>query len=178
MKFTILCEDDQSACLLRRFLKRRGHDIGREEIAPTGQGCGEQWVRKKFPAELAAVRKHGGNLIVCTDADKGAVSERMRHLWEECKNKNMALRTQRDTVAFTIPKRNIETWIEYFLGCNVDENTNYAPPNHKANRKQCKPAAEKLDEYYLRFCQQPSPPPDPQIPSLNAACDEWRRLKI
>jgi len=61
VRIVLLCEDEQIACFIRPFLKNRGwtaHDI-REEIAPSGQGSGEQWVRERYPQELLATRQKG-----------------------------------------------------------------------------------------------------------------------
>jgi hypothetical protein len=179
MKFTILCEDAQSACFLRRFLKKRRHDIAYENIAPAGQVCWEQWVREHFPAELDVVRKSHVDikLIVCTDADERTVPERIQGLRRECASKNVEDSKPGDPVAFTIPKRNIETWIEHFLGREVDEEQDYAPPRHRADGKKCQAAVEGLAKYYLGFRPE-LPPPDTRPPSLNRACAEWRRLRI
>jgi hypothetical protein len=176
--FCILCEDAQSACFLRRFLKRRGHEIGREEIAPAGGGCGEQWVRERFPSELAVVRKYGGRLIVCTDADRKTVSERIQTLQDECKGKNVEAKKAGDSIAFTIPKRNIETWITHFLGQKVDEEHDYSPHIHRADKKKCETAAKGIEDYYLSLRGQPSMPKIPHLPSLNEACEEWKSLQI
>lgn len=75
-RITILCEDRQQSCFVRRFPMNRGwtrHDI-REEISPQGRGSGEQSVRERFPVELRAYRIQANHqrtgLIVVIDADK------------------------------------------------------------------------------------------------------------
>jgi hypothetical protein len=179
MRYTILCEDDQGACFIRRFLKNRQverRDI-REIIAPPGQGCGEQWVREHYPRELQVIRKTKGNLIVCTDADRLTVPNRIKQLDEECVKKNIPGRTVHDTAALIIPKRNIETWIEYLHGMEVNEEKDYAKPKHGADKKRCEEAAQTLDEHCRNFHQNPPRMPNPPFPdSLQRACREAERI--
>jgi hypothetical protein len=179
MKYTILCEDAQGACFIRRFLKKRYVERRniREIIAPPGQGCGEQWVREHYPFELQVIRKTKENLIVCTDADSLTVSERIKKLDEECVKANIPGRTVNDKAAFIIPKQNIETWIEYLHGVEVKEAADYAKPKHNADKKRCEKAAQTLDEYCQNLKQNPLRMPTPPFPdSLQRACREAKRI--
>jgi hypothetical protein len=179
MKYTVLCEDDQGACFIRWFLKKRHverRDI-REIIAPPGQGCGEQWVREHYLSELQVIRKTKENFIVCTDADCLTVSGRIKKLDEECAKAGIPGRTVNDTAALIIPKRNIETWIEYLHGIDVKEDTDYAKPKHRADKKRCEKAAQALDEYCRNFNQNPPRMPQLLFPdSLQRACQEAKRI--
>jgi hypothetical protein len=181
MKYTILCEDDQGACFIRRFLGKRHverRDI-REIIAPSGQGCGEQWVRERYPLELQIVRKTKENLIVCTDADCLTVSDRIKKLDEECAKANVPGRIAKDTAALIIPKRNIETWIEYLHAIEVNEEDDYAKPKHRADKKRCEKAAQALDEYCRNFNQNPPQISNSSFPdSLQRACREAKRISL
>jgi hypothetical protein len=181
MKYTILCEDAQSQCFIRHFLHERHikrHDI-RELPVPGNRGCGEQWVRERYPAELENLRKHPVNLIVCTDADTGSVVARVKRLDGECVKCGVAPRTSSDTAAYIIPKRNIETWIAFLNGQPVNENTNYGPPKHAADKRRCAPAAKKLNADCMGFRNNPPLPPNPPFPpSLQTACAEVKRIGL
>ncbi|MDR1971612.1 MAG: hypothetical protein LBQ46_06790 [Treponema sp.] len=179
MKYTILCEDSQSACFIRRFLKKRhiGRKDIREEISPAGQGCGEQWVRQQYPGELTNIRKHKGYLIVCTDADRATVLERIQALDAECRKIGVPARTEDDAAALIIPKRNIETWIKYLHGTAVNEDDDYAPPTHAADKTKCEKAVQTLDEYCRQLRQNPPQLPALPLPdSLQRACLEAKRV--
>lgn len=171
-RVVLLCEDRQLATFIRRFLKRRGwkaHEI-REEIAPPGQGSGEQWVRHQYPDELAAMRAHGGNavLIVGTDADVMSVSERIATLDRECKIRDIPTRDQQELVLMVVPKRNIETWFAYLRGESVDEKTAYS---RYLNEADCRDDVRALDE----MCKK-NKLRDPAPPSLQAACIEYKKM--
>jgi hypothetical protein len=149
----------------------------REIIAPVGQGCGEQWVRENYPSELQLIRKTKENLIVCTDADCLTVSDRIKKLDEECVKADIPGGTVNDKAVLIVPKRNIETWIEYLHGVDVEEDTDYAKPKHKADKKRCEKAAQALDEYCRNFNQTPPQIPNPLFPnSLQRACREAKRI--
>jgi hypothetical protein len=160
--------------LKKRHVERR--DI-REIIAPAGQGCGEQWVREQYPRELQIIRKTKENLMVCTDADCLSVSDRIKRLDAECMNANIPVKTINDTAALIIPKRNIETWIEYLHGKKGDEKTDYAKPKHSADKGRCERAAQALDEYCRKLSQTPPQMPNSPFPdSLRQACREADRI--
>jgi len=183
--YTVLCEDAQSACFIRRFLAKKSHINSRRDIyekqAPSGQGCGEQWVRERFPQELEHARKHGTNLIVCLDADKETVRGRIRRLELECEKQKIVPRKKADSVAFILPKRNIETWLEYLItGGPVDEEHDYAgPSSHRADSNKCEPAARKLNALCTGL--RGTPPQNPPVPfpdSLEKACIEAKLVGL
>lgn len=171
VKLVSLCEDQQIACFIRRFLKQCGwktHEI-REVIAPSGQGSGEQWVRERYPSELAAIRGRGGvALIVGTDADTLAVAARIASLDEICRNQNVQPRTPQEPVAMVVPKRNIETWFAYLRGVSVNESDTYPRyPNESDCRGDVRELVKMCNAAVLR---QPTPF------SLDIACNEYKRL--
>jgi hypothetical protein len=171
VRLILLCEDQQLACFARRFLKRRGwnaHDI-REEIAPAGEGSGEQWVRERFPDELMSIRKRQGSaLIVCTDADTGTVEERTATLYQICTDKKIPVPTPQDAVAMIVPKRNIETWFAYLRGETINENDTY---RRYTKERECQPDVNALDEMCLQSkLREPAPA------SLTAACQQAQKI--
>ena len=74
-------------------------------------------------------------------------------------------RTHDEAVAIAVPKRNIETWIHYLNGKEVDEKAAY--PKLGAERG-CKPAVTNL----VKLCRSTGLKSDAP-PALAAACDEY-----
>jgi hypothetical protein len=174
----ILCEDKQTDSFIRRFLKTahgiQTHDLRVLPYPREGKGCGEDFVKKHYAGELIKLRtrQHRANtaLIVAIDADIKEISERIQELNAACTDASIEPNTNKNNVAFVIPKRNIETWIHYLNGKEVDETTPY--PKFNKNEASCQPAVEKLHD----LCQQKITPPDfPE--SLTAACIEYRKVK-
>lgn len=172
VRIVLLCEDLQLATFMRRFLKRRGwqaRDI-REEIAPPGQGSGEQWVRDRYPHELAAARAQGGRtvLAVGTDADTLSVAERIASLEQECRRQGLPQRTAQEPVIMVVPKRNIETWFAYLRGESVNENDVY---RRYPNEADCREDVRVLDEMCrAQKLREPAPPP------LQSTCPEFNKM--
>ena len=90
-KIILLCEDKQTDSFVRRFLKRRNfksRDIKTLPL-PDSRGAGEQWVRKRYPEELKAIRsKRNAYLIVVIDADTKSIDyrhEQLRKRWKTSK---------------------------------------------------------------------------------------------
>jgi hypothetical protein len=175
-QIVILCEDTQQESFIRRFLKK-AHGIPsallRVSKNPSGKGSGEQFVRSRYPNELKALRQrqHHANttLIVAIDADTSDTAQIRKTLNKACSDAGIEPVIDKDNVALVIPKRNIETWITWLNGQQVDETTAYLKlPNESA----CQPAVEKLYD----LCTQSAPPPG--FPdSLTKACIEYRKVK-
>lgn len=183
MKFVVLCEDTVGACFARRFLWQRGvgkRDI-KEDIAPSGKGCGAQYVREKYPDWMQAQRKGnapGFALIVLMDADKRSVTERIAELDDACRLRDIRSRASDQPVMFAVPKRNIETWLQFLDGqSNIDEETDYAGTgSHRADKVLCERAAQKLKKLCDRARQSPSSVDFQRLLSLQAACQEAPRV--
>jgi hypothetical protein len=170
-KIVLLCEDEQMACFARRFLKRQGfssHDL-REEIAPPGKGSGEQWVRDRFPNELRARRdKQSRALFVFTDADVLTVSERISTLAKHSLKEGVLFSHPEEGVFLIVPSRNIETWLAYLRGEDVDDHTKHTKYSAESD---CRDQVRVLDEMCRRRqLRQPAPP------SLKLACEDFRRF--
>ena len=171
-KIALLCEDNQHATFVRRFLPSK-HDLYRVP-REGGEGAGEQFVRQKYPARLGAARKTNSALIVVIDGDKKTVEERLRQLDEECDRKGTPRRTDADRVAVFVPMRNIETWL-YFLNGEVDgfekidESKRYAKLSRE---RECKPMVKKLRE----MCRRGNLPDEAPL-SLRAACEEYNKRR-
>ena len=171
VKIVLLCEDSQHEAFIRRFLRGMGWNIRelRVEKSPLASGSAEQWVREEFPNELSIYRQRKARaasaLIAMIDADSKGVQDRISELENECKSKQLPFRTDDEAVAIAVPKRNIETWIYFLNGEQVNEDTAYS----KLHRERgCKPAVDKL----VKLCTSTGLAVD--APSaLAKACDEY-----
>lgn len=155
---------------LRRFFREAGwsqHCI-RVEKSSKGEGSGEQWVRERFPRELESARKRSGSgvwLIVMLDADIGTVADRAKALDKACVASNISKRRSGDPVMIFIPKRNIETWISYLNGEQIDEETVY--------RKLSRPRDCASQVRTLKIMCDAGALQDARPPSLRSACEEY-----
>ena len=152
-QYTILCEDEKTKAFITNILVSQGinrHRIS-TDVAPSGTGSGEAYVRKQYKINLRAIRRFNYNartLIVCTDADVHSLEERKLSFSNECSNVEPEIydRTKKEPVIIWIPKRNIETWIEFFKhdGNGVNEEAQY-----KINNKnvKCKEEARKMSDF-------------------------------
>ncbi|MBF0497669.1 MAG: hypothetical protein HQK58_14015 [Deltaproteobacteria bacterium] len=168
----LLCEDSQHEAFIRRFLKGMGWNTRelRVEKSPSAGGSAEQWVRQKFPIELRVYRQRrqraASALITIIDADVSSVHDRITEFEDECNSKGIPFRERDEAVAIVVPKRNIETWIHYLNGEEVNEEYNYPKLDKERN---CQPAVNHLVE----LCKSTGIEPDAP-PSLAAACTEYR----
>ncbi|MEJ6481318.1 hypothetical protein N0Y54_08245 [Nostoc punctiforme UO1] len=171
VQIVILCEDKQQEVFARYFLKKRGFILDRNfriEICP--KGAGEQFVRKRYPAEVKAYRSKNylsGMLVVLIDADKKTVEERLNQLDDALIEDLQQIRQPKEAIAIFIPKRNIETWIHYLQDEAVDEETEYSK---LTNESACKPSVENLVNQCYQGLDENAPP------SLQAACGELQRI--
>lgn len=163
----ILAEDLRQANFARRWLIRMGHEARsiRTRICPAGSGAGEQYVREHYPGELAEQRrraaKHKSALVVLIDADTGPVVLRHQQL------DNLERRATGEAVAILVPRRNIETWLFFFSGEEVEEETNYKVRQLPKRAEAI--AAEQFEAGVNR-------PPANWLPSLQVAATEARRI--
>jgi hypothetical protein len=174
VRIVLLCEDSQHEAFVRRFLEGMGWNTReiRVERSPSAKGSAEQWVRERFPHELKVYRQRkqlaASALIAMIDADKKEkeVQDRINEFEFECKSKGIPFRTESEAVAIAVPKRNIETWIHYLNGQQVDEENEY----QKLDRKRsCQSAVNRLVEYCKTTGLTAEAPS-----SLAAACEEYR----
>jgi hypothetical protein len=114
----VLAEDERHQRFVRHFLYQKGlstHQI-RMEPLPSGKGCGEQWVRERYPTTVKAYRERSARartaLVVVIDADTCDADRRGRQL--------------REAITHFVPKRNIETWVLFLDGRSVDEDKDYS----------------------------------------------------
>jgi hypothetical protein len=141
----ILAEDRQQQQFARRWLVARGYDKRKIVLLdiPVGEGAGEQYVRRKYPDEVAIHRRKANHinlrLLVLIDADTSEVQYRLGQLAESLEAARAAPVERKEGIALLVPRRNIETWVHY-LGNQADESTDYKPKT----MEEVTAAAERL----------------------------------
>lgn len=172
--YTILCEDAQMDTFIRSFLQY--NDIGFRKIYtvpfPAGNGCGEEHVRRSVAGEVEILRRSNylrQALVICIDADKYTCEERKKTLLKEIKKHNPMWSDEKEMVLFWVPKREIETWIEFFRGNTVDEDMSF---NHSGKPVSCKKEAKLMADYCRNLWQGESE----VLPSLKQAKQDYERV--
>lgn len=197
--FVVLCEDLQAWCFVYRALIAAGanarnifrHPYPDSRFHASGGGsprvvegyrvyaCGSQHVLMNYAEQLAAVRtrraKRDTALVVHVDVDNATaagrtVLDRERELDAACAAGAVGVRRQGESVAWLIPRREIETWITFFLsGPPVDEHTAY--PKLTDHEADSEPAAVEFTRH-ARAGSTPTSAP----PSLASGLAELRRV--
>ena len=165
----LLCEDKQQKSFVYILLKKKGLKIGNLRVnhTPLGTGSGEKYVRKLFTQELKYYRSRRANAVFITmiDGDTIGINGRIQQLQQECEREQIAFRRENEAVMIAVPTRNIETWIHFQNGNEVDELTSYPKLDKPSD---CQSAVDKLVE----MCNNKEPIIG--CPSLDAACQEYR----
>ncbi|MBN1874843.1 MAG: hypothetical protein JXA33_11485 [Anaerolineae bacterium] len=169
----ILCEDRQQEVFARHFLVNCGicRRRIRIHIAPKGMVSGEHYVRTRYPVEVRSYRARSPNLnialVVLIDSDLCRIEERRRQLEQSLVEHNLQMLQSVEKIGVFIPRRNIETWIHYLQGENVNEIEIYAKFQ---NEGICKPLVAELARTRHQLL------PDDAPASLQAACSELERI--
>jgi hypothetical protein len=171
VQLVLLCEDEQHECFARRFLKTMGWETRgmRVERGIAGRGAAEALVRRQFPIELDAQRRRpvGQALVTVIDGDTEGVAARIRALDAACREAGVDVRRPNERALVAVPTRNIETWLAYLGGAEVDETNDTYPRLRRAG--DCDGEARALsDMCRAGALREPAPP------SLVAACVEYR----
>ena len=177
VQFVLVCEDRQHEAFARFLLQEaklvRDYHQLRIERSPLGRGAADRFVQETYVTELAAVRRTHvtTTLLVLTDGDAVGVAGRLRKLDEACERQGVERRSPGDRAAVFVPTWNIETWLAYLEGENVDERRKGYPRLERP--RGCRQHVNVL----VKMCRQgtlrrPAPA------SLQAACKEYsRRLR-
>jgi hypothetical protein len=170
----LLCEDSQHEAFVRRLVENiaPAGTRPRVEKGPKGRGAGDNWVIRRFPAELAALRRahRSARLVVMVDGDGHSPQERRAEIDDACRSAGVKPPTADEPVLVLVPCRNIESWLAYLRGERVDEGTKY--PRLRGREAECKPQVAALAE----MCRSRQLRP-PAPPSLEAACSDYRELQ-
>ena len=175
IQIVLLCEDTQQLVFARHFLEKRGFDKRKIiPLIPSVAQSGEQFVREKYVSEVKKYRQKCNHLaialVVMTDADNLSVQQRLNQLSSVLKENNLPDRQKEEAIAVFIPKRNIETWIAYLTGENVDEEEK-KKYDKLLKESDCKPQAEDLADR----CQKQELEENAPF-SLKIACQEFQRV--
>ena len=171
----LLYEDKQHGAFMRRFFAEMGwRQPIRERMAPEGAVSAEQFVREQFVRELREYRGRRNNvacaLAVMIDGDNAGVGQRRAALDDACREAGIEPRQSGESVAVFVPTWNIETWIAYLNGDNVDEGRRNYP--RLPREKECRAQVDNL----IGMCRRHNLRP-PAPPSLAAVSTEYRRLR-
>ena len=173
-QYIVLCEDAQMKAFILRFLME--HSINSHRIRfrnyPKGEGSGEAFVKTNYPLEMGFLRRNAFRkilLITCIDADWYSFKERMEQLDWALDKMGIEARDDKDLAMVWIPKREIETWIHYLRGEDVDEEMSF---RHDGNLVSCRNEAKMM----VKICQDPNAIEfDRTLPSLSDAVTEYGR---
>ncbi len=127
-RIIILAEDQEHQNLVRRYLIRCGHEYRSFDFIalPGSRGSGSQYVRERFPEQVAKCRETLGRrasclLIAITDADNQTTAAREQSLQAELAKAGHSSVAPTEPVIILIPKWQVETWIKCLLGQEVSE---------------------------------------------------------
>ena len=173
-RYTVLCEDAQTKSFIVEILKAHGIITRRIKVInyPCGKGCGSAFVNREYPREVHLLHELNFQklvLVVCTDADNFSVDTRKKML-DDSVSKNLSKwnRENRFIILF-IPKREIETWIHFLRGEDVDEKMEF---KHSGKPETCKEEAHKFADYCRGLLEMKTEP----LPSMVEAKKEYVRV--
>ena len=126
----ILGEDNAHVgSVYRAITTEIGIDSGRVRKlpSPAGRGDASKYVLDKVQKEAGALRcgPVSARLIVCLDADAKTVEGRREELCGRVSMAGLDDQRQSGSIVYVVPKRNIETWLEFGRCQAVDEESNY-----------------------------------------------------
>lgn len=143
----------------------------RELPAPAGKGDAARFVLDRVAREARALRRGppSARLVVCLDADTGTPQDRCSDLDSRLKSAGLDDDRSRESIAYVVPQRNIETW-KHFASCEaVDEGTDYK----RGHRSEWK--SEDFQRVGALLAKDPIPKENPPN-SLSTARSELRRI--
>ncbi len=171
----LLVEDTRTENLLRKYLRRLGHDNRDIRVVPVpgGRGSGEQFVRERYASEVRALRTRHTKacLIVSIDADTKTTAERRQQLERALRDAEQPARGARERILTLVPKRNIETWILGLNSAAVDEAADYSRDSRIGP-----PAIKQAAETLYDWTRPNAAVPDSCVASLCESPPEFDRI--
>ena len=131
VRIILLVEDEMIERFARRVLIALGYHARELRVVPypVGRGSGKQWIDQQYLVQVKIYRSQAYHqkiaLLVGTDADELTVMNRHLTLAGALQVENLVPRSNQERIAIWIPRWNIETWILFLAGDQVDENENY-----------------------------------------------------
>ncbi|MEM9456962.1 MAG: hypothetical protein AAGF11_22480 [Myxococcota bacterium] len=182
VEFTLLCEDQQHATFLRRYLRRQGFNFRQFRIlpCPAGSQSGEQWVRQSFPKEVRAQRRRAthsrtASLLVMIDADGHEEGFRHEQFDGALEASGQGARGDEERIAILVPRRNIESWLHFTTRGEIDEVVDFKV-RYRGDADACREAAKHAVEICRSRREGGEGASSPAPPSLLRACRELRRV--
>lgn len=169
----VRCEDLQQRVFFYRLLREKGIHPRTIDIqhCPRGRGDAMQWVKSEHVREVAQLRKRAHlmrGVLTIADADNLAVKDRKSQLDAALVADGQKPRQLNEPIALVIPRRQIETWILFLRGEEVDEEQQC--PHFTGKESGCAPEAKK----FAQKC--PGGMSKQDLPSLHDGCGELNRL--
>ena len=176
VQIVVLCEDLAQYRFAYRSLVKCGWrpDQISQNMSPRGYGSGFTYVLDNYPAEVRANRtrsKERGRLLLI-DADKEPRGGREEQLAGRLKEAGMGPRGIQERIALWVPRRQLETWINYLTHGDADEETDYKRENRYTD-KDYKVAVRQ----FVQCLKKQRALSSTVIPSLKNAMVEFGRLK-
>lgn len=118
----VLVEDRRTERFIRHLLEHLGFDLRGKRIrfvvAPSGEGSGEAFVKRAYPAEVKYLRSRHPLcfLLAIRDGDGDGVRARKAQLDEVLKESGLAARGEKERIGTPVPTWSIETWLLDLLG--------------------------------------------------------------
>ena len=130
IRIVIIVEDSMLDRFCRTALDKLGYHPReiRVEMAPAGKGSGKQWVDNRLAVEVSTIRIKSDQklaVLVGSDVDELEHRDRVRRLTDALKAAQLEPRGTDERIAWWLPKWSVETWLLYFAGEEVDEDTRY-----------------------------------------------------
>jgi hypothetical protein len=168
VQVVVVCEDAQHEAFLRRILSGLGYERRKIRVEKSDRGAANAWVLQQVPNLLRVYRTgHVEHIVVVMiDTDERTLEDRLRQVDDACRAQGIEPRKPEERVAVLLPQRNIETWLAYLDGEDVDETSTYP-------RLEFASDCQRHVDTLLEGCQKGRlRPPTPR--SLELACQDYR----
>lgn len=177
VRFTVLVEDRALERLVRECLYALGVHTREIRIVayPAGRGSAKQWIDREYPVQIHAYRRWSSQniaLVVGTDADEQTVQERVQRLAGVLKEAGHEARAPEERIAHWVPRWNIETWLLFLNGSEVDEEANH---KGQAREVDVKAAAKEFVRRFRRYLHDPGA--EVHLFSLISAFEGTKRIQ-
>ena len=99
----------------------------RKCAVPGGKGDAKRYIHDEMPKEVGLLRRgpNSAVLIVIMDSDGASEEQRLKELVDGIADPSGNLAELMKRVAVMVPRRNIETWLEFARCSSVDEEADY-----------------------------------------------------